>query len=200
MKLIIATHNPDKLKEIQSLLEGFPYEVISADQAGATEDIVEDGATLEENALKKARYVAEKTHQWTVADDTGLFIDALGGRPGIYAGRWAGASASAERIMSHTLSQLAGVESEKRTARFESVVALVAPSGAHYFFREIVRGYILEEPRGGKIEKLPYAALFVPEGESLTYAEMPLSKKNIISHRAKAFAELRNFLESHALT
>ncbi len=194
MKLVIATHNSDKFKEIQQLLEGVPYEIISADEVGVTEDIAEDGATLEENAFKKARYTAQKVGEWSVADDTGLFIDALSGRPGIYASRWAGQGARGAHLLNYTLSQLYGIPFEKRTARFETVSALVSPQGTKYFFRGITRGKLCESPRGSHPEKLPYDALFVPEGETLTYAEMPIEKKNLISHRARTFIELRKFL------
>ena len=195
MLLIIATHNSDKLKEIQQLLTGLAIEVKSADDVGITEDIVEDGHTLEENALKKARYVAQKSRELTVADDTGLFIDALDGKPGIYAARWAGEGASGKQILEHTLSELKSVPLEKRTARFESVIALVSPEGKEWLFRGIVNGSLAKEPHGASPEKLPYDALFIPEGESITYAEMPQQKKNTISHRAKAFQAFADFFK-----
>lgn len=193
MRLIIATHNPDKLKEIQQLLTGLSIEVRSADDVGITEDVVEDGQTLEENALKKARYVATKSQEFAVADDTGLFIDALDGRPGIYAARWAGEGASGKQLLEHTLTQLRGVPFEKRTARFESIIALVSPTGREWLFLGITNGLLTEEPCGVHPEKLPYDSLFIPEGESLTYAEMSEQKKNTISHRAKAFGGLALF-------
>lgn len=193
MKLIIATHNPGKLLEIRAILSATDVTIISAADGGVSEDIEEDGATLEENALKKARFVWGKTSDWTLADDTGVFIDALGGRPGIYAGRWAGHAATGADVLAHTLRELDGIPHEKRTVEFVSVIALISPAGHETLFRGSVRGILLESPRGAHPEQLPYDSLFVPDGEIDTFAQMPSEKKNIISHRARVLVLVKDF-------
>ncbi|MBI4250759.1 RdgB/HAM1 family non-canonical purine NTP pyrophosphatase [Candidatus Uhrbacteria bacterium] len=198
MKLIIATHNQDKLAEVRNILDVGDVKIISADDAGILEDIEEDGATLEENALKKARYVWNKTHEWTLADDTGVFIDALGGRPGIYAARWAGENATGADVLSHTLHELDGIPHERRTAEFVSVIALISPEGQELIFCGTVRGIFLVAPRGEHPEQLPYDSLFVPDGETETFAEMPREKKNAMSHRARALAQVKDFFSAYS--
>jgi len=197
MKLIVATHNRDKLAEVRNILGVGDVTIISADDAGISEDIEEDGSTLEENALKKARYVWNKTHEWTLADDTGVFIDALGGRPGIYAARWAGDSATGADVLSHTLHELDGIPHEKRTAEFVSVIALISPEGQELIFRGTVRGILLATPRGEHPEQLPYDSLFVPDGEIDTFAQMPIEKKNAMSHRALSLAQVKDFFAEY---
>src|SRR3989344_793451 len=148
MKFIFATHNQGKLKEMRALLAGLPYEVLSAQQAGVTDEVEEDGETLEQNAFKKARSVAKQTGEWAVADDAGLFIEALDGRPGIHSARWAGESREEQTMIDFTLQQLVGIPAEQRGAFFESVIALVSPVGKELILRGKVMGKILESPRG----------------------------------------------------
>jgi XTP/dITP diphosphohydrolase len=128
-----------------------------------------------------------------MADDTGLFIDALNGAPGIKAARWAGEAATTEEITRHTLKALENASN--RSATFETVVAMVSPDGKHNFFSGKVRGIILEAPRVPAQPKMPYSPIFVPDGENLVWAEMSVEYENSISHRGKAFRQAREFLE-----
>lgn len=194
MRLIFATHNPEKVKEIKAILRGLDFEVASAEEAGVMEEAVEDGQTLEENALKKARFVAEKTGEWAVADDTGIGIDALGGEPGVYSARYAGVGASAEELVRFVLGKISHVPEEARTATFTTVVALVSPKGEHWTFEGKVAGRVAGVPRGTPRPRLPYDVVFIPEGHARTFAEMTDVEKNAISHRGKAFRKFKEFL------
>jgi XTP/dITP diphosphohydrolase len=206
VKLIFATRNPGKIEEMRSLLADAKVEVASAEEAGVMEDVVEDGKTFEENALKKARFVAQKTGQWAVADDSGVCIWALGCMPGVRTARWAGEGASDERLVSYTLEQMKDVPEGKRNAWFESAVALVSPDGPafagasagrqEWVFEGKVEGKIATEPRGVARKKLPYDFLFIPDGYEQTFGEMPEALKNRLSHRGRAFAKLKDFLKS----
>lgn len=198
-KLIFATHNPGKVKEMKKLMSGLGIEVLSAEEAGVHEDPVEDGVTFAQNALKKARFIAEKTHQWSVADDSGMCIDALDGRPGVFSARWAGKGTGDEGIVSHTLEQMKDVKEGRRGASFHSVVALVSPQGKGWTFEGVVEGRIAVSPRGTPRTKLAYDVLFEPVGYDKTYAEMSDEEKNVLSHRGQAFQKLKTFLNSGAL-
>ncbi|MBI2484025.1 RdgB/HAM1 family non-canonical purine NTP pyrophosphatase [Candidatus Uhrbacteria bacterium] len=200
MKLIAATHNNDKLTEIRAILGGLNIEVISADDVGVYDDVQEDGKTLEENALKKARHVWKKVGGWVLADDTGVFIDALDGRPGIYAARWAGENVTGADLLTHTLRELEGIPRAKRTAEFVSVIALLSPDGGEHLFRGSVRGIMLESSRGQHPERLVYDSLFVPDGQKDTFAQMSGEKKNILSHRARALGLVKDFFNTSAFS
>lgn len=193
-RLIFATHNPGKVIEMRQMLEGLPIEVLSADEVGVTEDVVEDAETFTENALKKARFVAHKSREWAVADDSGLTIDALDGRPGVQSARWAGDGASDDQLVAHTLEQLKNVDCS-RGASLHSVVALVSPEGEEWTFEGVVEGSIVLSPRGTPRKKLPYDVLFCPIGHNRTFAEMSNEQKNALSGRGKAFKKLRDFLQ-----
>lgn len=195
-RLVFATHNPGKLGEMRQLVDGLGIEVMSADEAGVHDDVIEDGETFEENALKKARFVASQVGEWAVADDSGVTIDALGGRPGVYTARWAGEGASDEQLVAHTLEQMKDVEEGRRGASFHCVVALVSPEGEEQTFEGVVEGSIALSPRGTPRKKLPYDVLFCPIGHNRTFAEMSDEEKNSLSHRGKAFQKLREFLSS----
>ena len=194
MQLIFATHNSGKVKEMQAILHSLPFEVINANDAGIHEDVVEDGVTFAENALKKARFVSQKTGQWAVADDSGLSIDALDGAPGVFSSRWAGEHATDADLVQHTLDELTGIPEHRRSAWFETVSALVSPDGQEWVFSGKVEGMIPMEPRGEPRERLPYDVIFIPEGKSKTFAEMTDDEKNSLSHRGEAFRQLRVFL------
>lgn len=195
MKLIFATHNPGKVAEAKQLLKGLDLDIVSMDDIGMTEDIVEDGTTFEENASKKAWEVAKVANEWAFADDSGICIEALGCRPGVETSRWAGQGASDEELVEHTLEEMKNVPEAQRKAWFESAVALFAPDGRHWVFTGRVDGRIATSPRGKAPAKLPYDQLFIPEGHDQTFAEMPKEEKNKISHRGQAFAELKKFLQ-----
>ncbi len=195
MRLVFATHNPGKIPEMQAILSGLPLEVCSADDAGVHEDVAEDGQTFAENALKKARFVAKHSGEWAVADDSGLCIAALDGKPGVYSARWAGENVTGDTLVAHTLAALKATPEGKRQAWFESCAALVAPDGREWTFGGKMSGTIPIAPRGTPRPKLPYDTIFVPDGYNRTFAEMSDSEKNSLSHRGKAFGELRNFLQ-----
>jgi len=193
-RLIFATHNQGKVKEMKDILSGLDVEVLSAEEVGIFEDVVEDGKTLEENALKKARFIVEKTGDWAVADDSGLCIKALDDAPGVHSARWAGDREIAN-LVEHTLLKMKDVSAEKRSAYFESAAVLCAPDGRHWSFRGTINGVIPFKARGSDRPKLPYDVIFIPEGYSKTFAEMSDSEKNSLSHRGAAFLQLKKHIE-----
>lgn len=192
MKIILATHNKGKLKEVKDMLADF--QVFGAEEVGVFEDVVEDGETFAENALKKARFVAQKTGEWAVADDSGICIKALGGRPGVHSARWAGENSSDEDKVALTLGKIAESKDIDRSAYFESNVALVSPSGEEHVFVGRVEGKISDKPAGINRPKLPYDLIFIPEGHNRTFAQMSDEEKNSMSHRGRAFEKLKKFL------
>lgn len=162
MKIVFATHNVGKLKEMKALLQDLDAELVSAEEVGVHEEPIEDEATFADNALKKARFVAEQTREWSLADDSGLCIDALQGKPGVLSARWAGEKASDDELVSHTLAQLENIPLDKRSAYFETALALVAPGGRHWIFTGRVKGRIADSPRGVPRPKLVYDLIFIP--------------------------------------
>jgi len=199
MKLIFATHNIGKVKEMRALLVGLNIEVVSADEAGVHEDVVEDGATFEANAAKKASFTAERTGEWVVADDSGLCVEALGYAPGVFSARWAGEGASDETMVNHALAAMKDVPEGKRGAWFECALALRAPDHREWIFKGKVSGRISLERRGLARKKLPYDQIFIPDGHNRTFAEMPDEQKNTLSHRGLAFKKLHTFIADHLL-
>lgn len=195
MKIVFATKNPGKLTEMRQLLNGF--DVVSAAEAGFLNEVIEDGQTLEDNALKKAQTVSAATGSWSVADDSGLFIQALNGLPGINTGRWAGPDANDEQLVAHTLRQLENVNATDRSAYFKSVVALASPDGQHWLFSGEINGSIARQPTGTAKPKLPYDRIFIPSGYDRNFAEMNEETKNSLSHRGRAFKQLYEFLIKH---
>ena len=189
-KLIFATNNTHKLGEVQALL-GDAFELVTLRECGITEDIPETAATLEGNALQKARYVYNKTGLDCFADDTGLEVDALNGAPGVHSARYATDGhdfAANNRLL---LKNLEGAK--ERTARFRTVIALIL-DGVEYTFEGRVEGTIATEESGS--EGFGYDPLFVPSGEIITFAQMSAEAKNAISHRGRAVAELVKFLKT----
>lgn len=188
MKLVFATNNRHKLEEITRMLEG-KYEIISLEEIGCREEIPEDYETLQENALEKARYVKEHYGYDCFADDTGLEIEALGNRPGVYSARYAGPAKNSEDNMHKVLGEMKGEENRK--ARFRTVIALLL-DGEEHFFEGIVKGKILEGQQGEI--GFGYDPIFCPEGYQQSFAEMPMDQKNQISHRGQAVRKLAEFL------
>jgi len=188
MKLVFATNNKHKIREISDLLDS-RFEVIGLTDIGITEDIPEDADNLADNALFKARYVHERTGLNVFADDTGLEVDALGGAPGVYSARYAGTSKDPSDNIIKLLKELEGVEDRK--ARFRTVIALIYDN-SEYLFEGKVEGGIIQMRRG--TGGFGYDPVFIAEGYDQTFAEMPLSEKNKISHRAKAMKNLLAFL------
>lgn len=188
MKIVFATHNAHKVSEVQAVL-GSEYQLVTATEAGITEEIPETQPTIEGNALQKARYVYEHTGLNCFADDTGLEVEALNGAPGVYSARYAGEHVSYADNNVLLLKDLAGCENRK--ARFRTVIALIV-DGKEYLFEGRVEGAIATEPHGEG--GFGYDPLFVPEGSQLTFAEMSSEAKNKISHRGRAVAKLVAFL------
>lgn len=186
---VFATHNTNKAKEINSLLPDH-YEVQSLADIGFNEEIPEDKATLSENALQKANTILKSTGYSCFADDTGLEVDALGGAPGVYTARYAGPDASDTENIQKLLKALEN--QDNRQARFKTIIALILQDGKSYLFEGIAEGFILEQPEGS--EGFGYDPIFRPRGYNRSFAEMPLSQKNKISHRQKAFSKMINFL------
>jgi XTP/dITP diphosphohydrolase len=188
IKIIFATNNKHKLHEISNLL-GDSFNLLSLKDVSIDEDIPEDFPTLKENALFKARYIYRATGMNVFADDTGLEIDALDGRPGVHSARFAGESKDFKANMDKVLMLMQGKENRK--ARFRTVIALIIDK-KEYLFEGTIEGSILNKPRGS--EGFGYDPIFLPDGKTESFAEMPLSEKNTISHRAVAFNKLKQFL------
>ena len=188
--LIFASNNPHKVKEIASLI-GPGIRLTGLDKLGITEDIPENESTLEGNALAKARYVHRLTGKNVFADDTGLETEALKGEPGVHSARFAGPEKNSDANIVKLQAMLEGEKNRK--ARFRTVIALIL-NNEEYLFEGKVSGNIIREKRGK--EGFGYDPVFVPEGRDITFAEMNLDEKNKLSHRARAFEKLRNFLSS----
>ena len=193
MKIVFATNNDNKLKEIRNLL-GKSFSLISLKELMFNEDIPENYPTLEENALFKSRFIHKISGMNVFADDTGLEIEALGGRPGVHSARFAGENKDFQANIDKVLLLMTGVSNRK--ARFRTVIALIA-NDSEFIFEGIVTGTILDTRRGHN--GFGYDPIFVPDGENLSFAEMSLDEKNKISHRAKAFEKLRLFLSQYSL-
>ncbi|MBE6333466.1 MAG: non-canonical purine NTP diphosphatase [Bacteroidales bacterium] len=190
MKLVIATNNLHKLVEIQDKLHGV-CEVLNLSQIACTEEIPEDGDTFEANALQKAEYVYANYGYDCFADDSGLEIEALDGRPGVYSARYSGQDKDSEKNMDKVLMELQGVEN--RCAQFRTVVALVI-NGEKHLFEGVIKGTILTERHGEG--GFGYDPIFQPDGYDCTFAEMSLEEKNKISHRGQAIDKLCQFLKN----
>jgi len=188
MELVFATNNLHKLTEIKKLLKG-RFEIKSLAEIGCFEDIPEDYPTLEENASQKAWYVFTRYGKNCFADDTGLEVEALGGEPGVFSARYAGPGKNADDNINKLLDCM--VEIKNRKARFRTVISLVT-EGKESLFEGIAEGTILHERRG--CNGFGYDPVFCPVGYTETFAGMDLDVKNQISHRARAFEKLMNYL------
>lgn len=189
MKLIFATQNLNKLVEIQNLIPK-NIELLSLTDIGCHDEIPETADTIEGNARQKALYVKENFGYDGFADDTGLEVEALNGKPGVFSARYAGEDKKDADNIKKLLKNLSG--KTNRQARFKTVICLVWEE-KEYFFEGICRGKIIEEKRGE--EGFGYDPIFVPEGQEKTFAEMQLSEKNSFSHRGKAVEKLIAFLK-----
>lgn len=188
MELIFASHNQNKVKEIQAILpEG--TKLLSLTDINCHDEIVEDGDTLEANAIIKARYVYHTYGESCFADDTGLEVEALNEEPGVYSARYAGEQKNSDDNMNLLLEKLEGQQNRK--AQFRTVICLII-NGNEHLFEGIVKGTIIDEKRGE--EGFGYDPIFIPEGYTTTFAQMPLSEKNKVSHRKRAFAKMTEFL------
>jgi XTP/dITP diphosphohydrolase len=189
--LVIATHNPGKLREFKDLLEPYGIEVLSAGDLGVPEP-EETGDTFEENARLKAVITAFATNRTALSDDSGLAVDALGGAPGVHSARWAGEPRDFYKAMARVEEQLqarGAVAEGARAARFVCTLCLANPMGAVQFFDGAVQGRLVWPPRGTL--GFGYDPMFVPDGHRETFGEMDPAQKHDISHRAAAFAKFR---------
>ena len=187
-KMVIASKNKGKVKEIKKLLSDMPFDVISMLEEDVDIDIVEDGRTFEENALIKAKAVKNHISAIVVADDSGLEVDYLDGAPGIYSARFAGEGSSDEQNYMKLLSMLEGVEESKRTARFVCAIAVVLPDNSNLIVKGECEGRIGFKPEGDN--GFGYDPLFYIPQFDATMAQLDISVKNSISHRAKALGKL----------
>lgn len=190
MKIIFATNNAHKLKEVQAVL-GDGFTLVTPRECGVTEEIPEEQETLEGNASQKAHYLHDRTGCDCFADDTGLEVEALGGEPGVRSARYAGPGHDSERNMELLLRNMEGITD--RRARFRTVISLIL-DGEEHLFEGIVGGVLLTVPRG--TNGFGYDPIFVPDGYAETFAEMSDEAKNAISHRGRAVAKLAAFLNS----
>jgi len=188
--LVLATANPHKVIELSRILtaERVEAEVASLGDFPGAPDVAETGSTFAENSLLKARAVAAFTGLASVADDSGLCCDALGGMPGVLSARWSGAHGDDESNLRLLLDQLSDVPDERRGAQFRCVAALVLPSGCEELSEGTLRGRLAREPRGAN--GFGYDPIFLPDGDERTTAEMPPAEKDAISHRGRALRGL----------
>ncbi|REJ82536.1 MAG: non-canonical purine NTP diphosphatase [Bacteroidetes bacterium] len=191
-KIVFATNNQHKLKEIRKLM-GDSIEILSLKDIGCVEELPETGRTLEENALQKAQYVYEKYGWNCFSDDSGLEVDALGGRPGVRSARFAGPHARSKDNIVKLLTELREVEN--RNAKFRTVIALIRNTNVYYFEGEI-QGMIIKEEKGDG--GFGYDSVFQPAGFEFTFAEMSDLEKNEISHRGIAVKALVKWLQENS--
>ncbi len=191
MKLIFATNNAHKLEEVRQIFSA-KIEIVSLKDVGFLDDIEETGSTLDENAIIKARAVYSEAGIDCFADDTGLEVEALDARPGVYSARYAGDGHNFEANIDKLLAELNGIENRK--ARFRTVVCLIF-SGEEHLFEGIVEGEILlsRQGKGG----FGYDSVFRPIGQNVSFAEMASDAKNAISHRGRAMENMRRYFQRH---
>lgn len=192
-KILIATHNQGKFKELMEVLHDLPFQFVSLDDEGIEGDVHEHGETYEENAILKAEYFGKKANMPTIADDSGIVIEALQGELGVKTRRWgAGEKANDEEWLAHFLKRM---ECEKnRKAEFISVVALYWPGQKTRTFRGECKGIILNKPQTDLEPGIPLSSVFLPEGQSKVFSALDKSEKNAISHRGKAIKKCRDYL------
>lgn len=191
--LVLASRNKHKIQELRSVLTPLGIELKSTYDFPNLEEVVEDRETLQGNALKKARYVNQQTGLPSLSDDTGLEVDALDGRPGVYSARYAGENASYQDNVQKLLEELSGIDSGNRKARFRTVIALVSGDETQTF-EGVCRGKILDEQRGSG--GFGYDPVFQPEQYKKTFAELDINTKNKIGHRGKAMAQFLEWIKS----
>jgi XTP/dITP diphosphohydrolase len=188
--VVLATRNEGKIKELARILGSVP--LVGLDEFPGAPEVAETGATFEENALLKARAIAAVTGQPSVADDSGLCVDALNGMPGIFSARWSGTHGDDQANLDLLLAQISDVPDERRGANFTCAAALVFPDGTSQVVLGEVTGQLIRMPRGSG--GFGYDPVFVPDGYDVTTAEMTADEKDAISHRGKAFRALAPFI------
>ena len=199
MQLVFATNNPHKITEIRKVMSDLHFsdsndnmQILSLNDIHCLEEIPETQETIESNASQKSFYVYDNYGYNCFADDTGLEIEALNGRPGVYSARYAGAERNFEKNMDKALEELEGKSNRK--ARFRTVISLII-EGKEYLFEGIVNGVIIKEKKGAM--GFGYDPIFLPDGFNQTFAEMDLKTKNRISHRARATVAMIRFLQGY---
>ena len=194
-KIIFATGNQNKMCEIREIYQDQDYEILSMKEAGIELDIVEDGTTFEENALIKAKAVAQCCDAVVLADDSGLEIDYLNKEPGVYSARYMGEDTSYEIKNANLIQRLEGVPKEQRTARFVCAVAAVFPDGTNKVVRGTIEGYIGYEPQGE--HGFGYDPIFYVDAYGCSTASLEPEEKNRISHRGNALRMMKDELKKH---
>ena len=192
--IVLASRNKDKIEELRNTLGPLGIELKSTYDFPGLEEVIEDQLTLEGNALKKARYVFKETGLPALSDDTGLEVDALDGRPGVYSARYAGESSTYQDNVDKLLDELTGVEMKDRGAQFRTVAAFVTAE-QEYTFEGVCRGEILTDERGDK--GFGYDPVFRPENYDQTFAELDAEIKNKISHRGKAIQQFYEWMKNN---
>jgi XTP/dITP diphosphohydrolase len=192
-KIVIASRNEGKIKEIKNFLHGLDVEILTLNDFPEISEITEDGRTFEENAMKKAKAVFEHTKLTTLADDSGLEVKYISGEPGVHSARFAGDNANDRQNNEKLLELLKDVPMDDRRARFKCVLVLHNSLYNNLIFEGRCEGYIIEEPKGEL--GFGYDPLFVPDGFTKTFGELDLVTKNKISHRGKALNSLRGYVE-----
>ena len=195
-KLLLATNNPGKIRELTSLLQGTPFVVATPESEGLSLEVEETGSTFEENAILKAEAFARASGLCAMADDSGLEVDALGGEPGVYSARYAGPDATDEDLVRYLLGKLEDIEWKKRSARFRSVVALAHPDGEVQLFEGSCEGIVAFEPHGAK--GFGYDPIFYLPTLGKHMAELDMEEKNSVSHRGMAARKALEFLRAAA--
>lgn len=189
-KLVISTGNPHKVEEIKNILSDLSIDVISKKDAGLAElEVIEDGDTLEDNSLKKARALAEHLNHMVLADDSGLFVDVLKGDPGVYSSRYAGEEGNDKKNNEKLLRELDDISLENRNAKFKTIIALITEDKNEMIVYGECSGKIGFEEKGKN--GFGYDPLFIPDGYEKTFGEIGEQQKNKISHRAKALENLK---------
>ena len=196
-RIVFATGNKDKMREIRMILADFDVEIVSMKEAGIEMDIIEDGITFEENASIKAKAIAAVTNDIVLADDSGLEIDYLNKEPGIYSARYMGEGTSYTVKNKNLLERLEGVPKELRTARFVCAVAAVLPNKEIIVKRETMEGYIGYVPQGEN--GFGYDPIFYIDEYNCSTAQLPVDKKNELSHRGKALCAMKDALRGNCL-
>jgi XTP/dITP diphosphohydrolase len=192
-KLLLATNNKGKLREYRRLLRGIPFEIVTPLDCGITAEIAETGTTFEENAMQKATTMASLSNLLTLADDSGLEVEALGGAPGPLSHRFAGKNADDAKRIEYLLAKLKAAPDKNRAAQFRCVIAIAEPAGRVEICSGACRGVIIDKPRGAN--GFGYDPIFLIPELDKTMAELTMAQKNKISHRARASEKARDFLK-----
>ncbi|MEA3475344.1 MAG: RdgB/HAM1 family non-canonical purine NTP pyrophosphatase [Candidatus Cloacimonadota bacterium] len=195
MKLVLATKNKDKIQEIKSLLQDLNIDILTFKDFDSFPDTIEDKLTLEGNAGKKAQAIWQNFKLPVLADDTGLFVDALNGKPGVYSSRFAGENATYEQNREKLLYMLKDIPKEKRTATFKTVIVFVDKKGSKFVVNGECKGYIGFEERGKN--GFGYDSIFYYDNVNKSFAELSSEEKNKVSHRGIALRKIRSIIEEN---